>query len=178
MAKNSKKQIRKDEKKIINELLVNSNKSINEIANNCGFSRQKVWRIIKNLEKDQTIWGYTSVINEEKLEKNSYIILIKRTSKPVAKNLVKSIVDRDMEKKANELGILIRDSVYTNGYFDWIINLEAENKKDANKFSENLKKLYEGFIKEIYLLDQMFTIKKSGITNPNHKEIEKFFEFK
>ncbi len=177
MAKNSKRQIRQDEKKIIQELLTNSNKSINEIAKNCGFSRQKVWRIIKNLEKNKTIWGYISVIDEEKLEKNSYTVLIKRTSKPVAKELVRKIVDREMEKQANELDILIKDSVYTNGYFDWLINFESEDKKDANRFCESLKKEFEGFIKEIYLLEQMFPIKKSGIEHPNHKEIENMFDF-
>jgi len=175
MAKNSKKQIRKDEKRIIEELLNNSNKSINEIAKNCEFSRQKVWRIIKNLEKNQTIWGYTSVIDEEMLERNSYIVLIKRTSKPVEKSLVKKIIDRDMENRANELNISITNSIYTNGNYDWIIYLETEDKKEANRFCESLKKEFEGFIQEIHLLDQMFPIKKSGITNPNSRDLEKLF---
>jgi len=178
MAKNSINQIRKDEKKIINELLNNSNKSINEIAKNCGFSRQKVWRIIKSLEKNKTIWGYTSVIDEESLDKNSYFILIKRTSKPIEKSLVKKIVDREMESKAKESSISIMNSIYTNGNYDWIIHIETNDKKEANRFCESLKKEFEGFIKEIHLLDQMFPIKKAGITNPNNKDLEKFFDFK
>ena len=66
MAKNSIRQIEEDEKQILLELSKNANKSINEIAKTCGFSRQKVWRIIKNLEKNNTIWGYVAVIDEEK----------------------------------------------------------------------------------------------------------------
>ena len=45
MAKNSVKQIEQDEKKILEELKENANKSINDIAEKCGFSRQKVWRV-------------------------------------------------------------------------------------------------------------------------------------
>ena len=69
MAKNSVKQIEQDEKKILEELSKNANKSINDIAEKCGFSRQKVWRVINNLEKNHAIWGYTAVVDEKKINK-------------------------------------------------------------------------------------------------------------
>jgi len=53
MSKSSEEQIQIDERKIIDELRANSNKSINEIAEKLGFSRQKAWRIVKNLEKNK-----------------------------------------------------------------------------------------------------------------------------
>ena len=46
MARSSIKQIANDETKIINELKKNARESIDTIADKCGFSRQKVWRII------------------------------------------------------------------------------------------------------------------------------------
>ena len=55
-----------DEKSVLEELKKNAHDSINEIANRCGFSRQKVWRIIKNLEEERTIWGYTAIVNNQK----------------------------------------------------------------------------------------------------------------
>ena len=55
MPKNSSEQIDVDEKKVIRELQRNSKESIDKIAKKCGFSRQKVWRIIKRLEKNKTI---------------------------------------------------------------------------------------------------------------------------
>ena len=88
MAKNSRVQIEKDKRKIIKELSRNANKSINEIANNCGFSRQKVWRIIKNLEKNNVIWGYSAVVDEEKQEQKGYLVLIKRSDAPVKKEII------------------------------------------------------------------------------------------
>ncbi len=177
MAKNSKKQIKKDEKKIINELLKDSNKSINEIAKTCKFSRQKVWRIIKNLEKNDTIWGYTAVINEEKLNKKSYIMLIKRTNQPITKKMLDTITKRKMEEKADEIGVKIMSSIYTNGAYDWIICFEGNDIKDAKRFSESLSKEFKGFIKELHLLDKMFVVKKCGIENPNLEGIESLFDF-
>ena len=76
MPKNSVKQIEKDEIKILGELTKNANKSINDIAKSCGFSRQKVWRVINNLEKNHTIWGYVAVVNQEKLNKKRYLMLM------------------------------------------------------------------------------------------------------
>ena len=66
MTKTSKENIKKDEKRIIECIMKNSNESVNAIANRCGFSRQKVWRIINRLEKSHTIWGYTAVVDGEK----------------------------------------------------------------------------------------------------------------
>jgi len=51
---------------VIEQLQRNSNESIDKIAKTCGFSRQKVWRIIKRLENNKTIWGYTAVPDKEK----------------------------------------------------------------------------------------------------------------
>ena len=96
MAKNSMKQIEEDENKILQELANNSNKSINEIAKKCGFSRQKVWRMIKNLEKNHTIWGYTTIIDREKQGLKSYTVLIKRTNLPMEEEMVDKIIEREM----------------------------------------------------------------------------------
>ena len=67
MSKSSKEQIIDDEKKVIRELKKNAKASIDSIGKNCNFSRQKVWRIIKRLEENKTIWGYSSVFYDEKL---------------------------------------------------------------------------------------------------------------
>ncbi len=176
MAKNSKKQIEKDEKKIIDELLKNSNKSINKIAKTCNFSRQKVWRIIKNLEKNKTIWGYTAVINEEKLQRKAYMVLIKRTNQPITKKMLDAIINRSMEEKAKHTNVKIVSSLYTNGIYDWVICFETDNIKNAKRFCEGLSKEFSGFIKELHLLDKMFSVKKCGIENPNIEALSDMFD--
>lgn len=176
MAKNSMKQIKKDEKKILQELKKNSNKSINEIAKTCGFSRQKVWRIIKNLEKNDTIWGYTAIVDDEKLDKKGYITLIKRSNTPLTKEFIDTIVKREVATEAKEINVDVVSSIYTNGIYDWIICFTAENIRDAKRFCENLNKKFEGFIDELHLLEKMFPAQLCGINNPNMKELEGFFD--
>jgi len=175
MAKNSRKQIALDEIRIVDQLSKNANKSINEIAKSCGFSRQKVWRIIKNLERNNTIWGYTSIIDEEKQNKKSYIILIKRSSNPLNKELIDKITRREISKKATKIGIKILTSIYTNGIYDWIIHFNANNIKDAKRFVEDLNKTYEGYIDETDLLEKMFITESCGIQNPEINKLRDFY---
>jgi DNA-binding Lrp family transcriptional regulator len=176
MAKNSIKQIAVDEKKILEELSKNANKSINEIAKKCGFSRQKVWRIIKSLEKNNTIWGYTAVIDEEKLDKKGFIILIKRTNEPLSKDIIDKIVTRELIEKSSNSGIDILNSIYTNGAFDWVLCFTADNIKQAKVFVEEINTMFKGYIAELYLLEKMFTTEESGISNPNTAVLRDFFD--
>jgi DNA-binding Lrp family transcriptional regulator len=176
MAKNSIKQIAVDEKKILEELSKNANKSINEIAKKCGFSRQKVWRIIKSLEKNNTIWGYTAVIDEEKLDKKGFIILIKRTNEPLSKDIIDKIVTRELIEKSSNSGIDILNSIYTNGAFDWVLCFTADNIKQAKVFVEEINTMFKGYIAELYLLEKMFTTEECGISNPNTAVLRDFFD--
>ena len=171
MAKSSIKQIEQDEKKILNELSKNANKSVNDIAKTCGFSRQKVWRVINNLEKNHTIWGYTAVLDNEKLNKTNYILLIKRTNKPISKKLIDDVITRNIADEVRKNGIDISCSFFSHGNYDWIICFNAPNIREAKGFMEYFNKLYEGFISDIHLITIMFSAVRSGIKNP---EIEKF----
>jgi DNA-binding Lrp family transcriptional regulator len=110
MAKNSVRQIEQDEKKILDELTKNANKSINDIAQSCGFSRQKVWRVIRNMEKNHTIWGYVAVLDEEKLDKKSYIMIMKRTNKPVSQELLDHIIKRERANEVRKMGVEMTSS--------------------------------------------------------------------
>ena len=176
MAKNSVKQIEKDEKKILRELSANANKSINEIAKNCGFSRQKVWRIIKNLEKNNTIWGYVAVVNEEKQDKKEFILLVTRTNKPIQGKTINQIVSREFAKNAKKIGIRFLYSAYTNGKYDWVIFFTAKDIKEAKSFVELFNRTYEGQINEIALIENMFTAVKCGFTNPEIEGLREYFK--
>ena len=175
MAKNSREQILKDQKKIVRELSTNANKSINEIAKSCGFSRQKVWRIIKNLENNNTIWGYTAVIDDEKQDMKRYMILIKRSIQPIAGEIIDRIVDRELTKKSDGLHIDIVNSWYSTGAFDWVISFNAPEMKIAKQFVEVVAKLFEGYISDIQLIEELFPAQKCGIPNPELKKLKEFF---
>ena len=174
MPKTSRKQIIKDEKKVIDHLLKNSNESIDKIAKKCGFSRQKVWRIIKRLENNKTIWGYTAVVDLDKLNKKMYTVLIKKTVKPITDDLLKKIVSHYLDKELSDIDIDIVDSFYLNGNWDWMISFTAPDIVKAKKFCDILNTLYTEHIQDILLLEQLYANKRCGIPNPNKKQLEEF----
>ena len=175
MAKNSVKQIEKDEIKILDELTKNANKSINDIAETWGFSRQKVWRVINNLEKNHTIWGYVAVVNPEKLNKKRYIMLMKRSNKPISKEVINHITSREIADKVKKVGVEFINSIYLNGKYDWMICFTANNIKDAKNIEELYFKLYPEIISEIEIHEEMFTVQSCGINNPEIKKLYEFF---
>ena len=124
MPKNGKISIEADERKVIDQLLKDSRQSPHEIAKRLGFSRQKVWRIIKKLEKDKIIWGYTTVIDENSIECNTYYALVK--SKGLLYEVVDKLVKRIQEKNSEKMGIKLLGVVYINGTFDWLVIFSAK----------------------------------------------------
>ena len=176
MAKNSIEQIEEDEQKVLDQLSKNANKSVNDIAKICNFSRQKVWRIIKKLEENDTIWGYTAVLDNIKLNKKSYIMLIKKTNEPVTKRLVQDVTSRNVAKEVKKSGVDIVCSHYTHGYYDWVICFNCNNLIDAKAFVEYYNKLYQGFISDVNLIEVMFSAVSAGIRNPKIDKLNDFFK--
>ena len=174
MPKSSRAQIDEDEKKVILEIQKNSKDSIDNIAKHCGFSRQKVWRIIKRLEKDRTIWGYTAIVDEDKRGLKDYIVLIKRTNQPLTEKLADTIVVRQLEDLVPHRDVKIENSFYVHGIYDWIITFSASDIRQAKKFCEIIQKIYQGYIKDLFLLENMFSVKKQGITNPEVTKLKEF----
>ena len=176
MPKSSSKQIERDEKKIIDELLKNANKSINDIAKSCGFSRQKVWRVIKNLEKNKTIWGYTAIVDYVKLDKQRFLMLIKRSNKPLSKKFIDQIISRDIEDIAIKMGVNFINSIYINGKYDWLISFIANDIQEAKRIVELFFASYPEIISEIDLHEYIFPVEYDGIVNPEVKKLYEFFK--
>ena len=174
MAKSSKKQIYEDELKVIAELQKNAKENIDTISKNCGYSRQKVWRIINRLEENKTIWGYAAVVNEEKQGLKRYTILIKRTTLPIDEKLADKIIKRQLEDSASKIDIKIENSMLTHGTFDWVICFRAKDMKHAKKFSEIVNETYWGYIGEVHMMEILFPIRIQGIINPDIKKLKEF----
>ena len=170
MTKSSKKQIDKDEKKIISFLQYNCKESIDKIAKKCGFSRQKVWRVIKRLEKNKTIWGHHAVIDNEKIDMKKYLILIKRTTKPMTKETVTKLI----KIKTKQENVNIDDVYYVNGSFDIFVSVTSPNIISVKRFCEEMCTTFDGFVLDIQILNILFTIKESFIDNPNAKKLDEF----
>lgn len=175
MTKSSKEQIENDEKKVLNYLSKNANESINEIAKKCGFSRQKVWRIIKNLENNNTIWGYVAVVDKDKQGLEEYVVLIKRTTTPLKDEVLDKIIERKLDELSENINVNIVSSFYLHGAYDWMICFTAIDIKHAKKLCEALHITFKGYLTELQLLEKMFPVKKCGIINPEIDKLRDFF---
>jgi DNA-binding Lrp family transcriptional regulator len=173
MAKRSKTQVEKDEKKVIMELQSHAKESIDTLAKRCSFSGPKIRRIIKNLEENKTIWGYHAVTDYEKLDLREYILLIKKTNKPLDETAEK-IITREIEVNAEKLDIMIGSSFYLHGLYDWVICFTAMDLRQAKKFEGEFIKTFKDIISETQLLENIFPVKRSGIINPDIKKIKDF----
>ena len=114
--------------------------------------------------------------DEEKLDKKGYMILIKKSNKPLSQELINKIIKRDLGKKGKKLGIEITNSTYTHGIYDWLICFNATDMREAKGFVEEFNKMYEGYLSEIHLIEKMFSVVSCGITNPEIKKLNDFFK--
>lgn len=174
MPKNSKEQINLDEKKVLSELVKNANKNIETIAEHCGFSKQKTWRIIKRLETNGLIWGYTAIFNEENVGLKHFMVMIKRTMKQLNQNTIDKIISRRLEETAMKLGITIESSAYLHGDYDWSITFTAKDIIHAKKFADSLIEFHPGVIEKIMILETLMYIRKHYILNPEKDRLREF----
>jgi DNA-binding Lrp family transcriptional regulator len=176
MPKSSKEQIEADERKVINELKKNAKESIDIIAQNCGFSRQKVWRIINRLEKDKTIWGYSAIVDDIKLDQKCYFLLFKRTSKPASQEKTDLVLKRILKKEAEKIGVNVESSFFLHGSYNWLLMITAKDILHVKKFCEIFNFLFsDGYVSEMQILEVLFPIEVKGIPNPNMEEFLQFF---
>ncbi|MFA5103194.1 MAG: Lrp/AsnC family transcriptional regulator [Candidatus Thermoplasmatota archaeon] len=170
MAKTSKQQIEVDERKVIDQLQKNCMENLDVFAKKCGFSRQKVWRIIKNLEREKIVWGYTAVVDPVMLKKKHYMLLMKRNTQKINQKIVNILLSREFEEVVTKLGIIIETSSYVHGEYDWIATFLAPDIIHAKKFSELVKTTYPDTFQDIDLIETLFDIKRQHIFNPEtHK---------
>jgi Lrp/AsnC family leucine-responsive transcriptional regulator len=174
MPKISRAQINKDEKRILVELKQNAKGGIESIAKKCGFSRQKVWRIIKRLEENRMIWGYTAVVDETRNQLNHYTLLIKRTTTRLDEKTINIIISRKLEEMVSDMDVTVESSYYVHGEYDWILTFTATNIVHAKKFCESLLTLHPGVISKTSLLETLFFVKDHYILNPESKKLKEF----
>ena len=163
-----------DEKKVLFELVKNSKEKIDTIAKHCGFSRQKTWRYIKQLEAKGLIWGYTAIFDEEKIGLTHFMLMIKRTMKQFRENTADKIISRKLEEIAAEIGITIESSSYVHGEYDWVITFTAEDIRQAKKFSDSVFTFHPGVIEKITIMQTLMFIKKQHVLNPEKMHLKDF----
>lgn len=172
MSKSSKETILHNERKVMDVLAQNGKESVDWIAKQCRFSRQKVSRIIKDLEKRKIIWGYAAIVDEEQKGLSHFTILIKRTLKPLDNEIMKKIDSLQLEDIAKPVGVEIESSCLVHGCYDWIISFNAKDILTAKKFSDMLCNGFPGAIMKLDLVESLYFVRKQNIFNPTRKKLK------
>lgn len=171
MTKSSKEQIKKDETKVLTQLQQHSKDSIDTIAKHCGFSRQKVIRIIHQLEENRLIWGYTAIVDDGKKDMTHFIMLIKRTGAPIDNKIMDTIDTMQLEDLATPHEITIESSCFVHGNYDWIISFTTKDLNQAKRFCNFLCDRFPGIIEKIDLQQTLYFVRKHYIFNPDRKKL-------
>jgi DNA-binding Lrp family transcriptional regulator len=172
--KRIQEELTSDERLVLNALQKNPKDDKTLIAKTCGFSKQKVKRILARLEADQIIWGYTAIIDEKPLGLLKYVLLMKRTMNKVDKATVEKIAFQVFEKEYEQQGITIESSCFMHGEYDWMIIFTSQNLRDAKKFSTMLVENYPDMIEKVNLMQILHSAKTHHILSPIP---ESLFEF-
>ncbi len=173
MAKSSSEQIEQDENKLLAELMKNSKQNIEVIAKNCGFSRQKACRMMKQLETSQKIWGYSAIVDNEKQGLQKFMLFFKRTHIPHNTKDAMEIATTHMNPMKKDLGITILSSYRIHGEYDWVTVFTAKNVIHAKKFCDILMGRFPD-TQTTHLSQILFTVREQCIQNPNINQMKDY----
>jgi len=147
MAKSSREQIVKDERLVISELVKNGRMGFGEISEACGFSRQKIWRIVKRLEKNKTILGYHTVVDNEKLGLKRFIIMVS------ARGTFDFEMLDDIIAEIKSLGVTVNSSSITHGAYDLVLDVTtSDDIKTIKKCEWKIYDMQRQLIRKINIL--------------------------
>jgi len=173
MVKSSKEMLAKEESKVLAELQKNSKESIDTIAKHCGFSRQKVWRIIKHLEDNKIIWGYIAIADEEQNGLKHFVLLVKRNTVSFDASVKKELILEKLDEYLPGV-VRIEDIFFTHGSFDAVVTFYVPDIISAKKLVQEIYKRVGKYLGEYLLLETLFPIRKKGLKNPQIKSLVEY----
>ncbi|MFO8050267.1 MAG: hypothetical protein R6V01_01030 [Thermoplasmatota archaeon] len=159
--------------RILNELLKDPTRSLEEIARSCGSYRQKVWREKRKLEDNEAVWGYTAVVDENMIDWKSFLLLIKL--KPLTADQARLLIRRHLTNAPGELSIRLMDTYYLNGKYDLLVIFAAPNWMTARKYYDSIRLEYENYLEDRpEIIDVAFSLIRWGKVNPNIQKLKDF----
>jgi DNA-binding Lrp family transcriptional regulator len=173
MAKINKETRLHDEIKVMDALEQHAKENIDEIAKSCKFSRQKVWKIIKDLEKRKIIWGYTAVTDETAKNLKHFTVLAKRNTVPFGDEVRKEIILRQLDDYPMHI-VKIENIYLTHGIADWIITFYAPDIVTGKKFIEETFARFSKYLQEYSLIETLVPVRKHGLKNPRIKDLVEY----
>lgn len=175
MSPNQKRNITTEFKgqRILNELLRDPTRSLEEIARACGSYRQKVWREKKKMEDNGAVWGYTAVVDEDAIDWKAFILLLK--FKPLTQDQAELLIRRHITNAPGELDIRLMDTYYLNGIYDLLVIFAAPDWITARKYYDSIRIEYERFLEaRPEIIDVAFSLIRWGKVHPSIERLKEF----
>jgi len=159
--------------RILNELLKDPTRSLEEIAASCGSYRQKVWREKKKLEESGAVWGYTTVVDEDVIGWKMFMLLMKL--KPLSDGQADTLIRRHVTNAPGKLNIRLMDTYYLNGKYDLLVIFAAPDWITSRKYYDSIRIEYEQFLEERpEIIDIAFSLIRWGKVNPDIERLKEF----
>jgi DNA-binding Lrp family transcriptional regulator len=158
---------------ILDRLLKDPTRSVEDMAKGIDTYRQRVWRTKKRLEEEHIVWGYTAVVDESKLGHVVYMVLMKM--RPMSKELAELIIRRLGRTEYGRQEVRLLDVLFTNGEFDWVVMFAAPDHATARRYYDSIRVAYEEHLLEKpTLVDVNFSLMREGKVNPELNRLEEF----
>jgi DNA-binding Lrp family transcriptional regulator len=166
-------QLEIDERRIGYELLKDPTLDAGTIATRLGLSKQKVWRVIKKMEKGGVILSHPSSLNPRKMGKRTFLLLFERSSRPMDNRFVELVLRPRIIEETEQKGIkaVVEDSYYLNGVHDWAIIITVDEHKDLLKWIELWRRDYAEYYTKISQSEIMWIHQRNSILNKDMKEL-------
>ena len=169
----TREQLKADEGRVIAELIRDPRQEIGRIAEKCGMSKQKVWRIVRSLEGEGAIMSRPASLNPKKMGKRSFLILFERSFKTLDDSFLSQMTLHEFKKEiaAEDIKAVVEESYYINGVYDWAFILTVEEHRDLIRFMELWRKHYGEYFSKVIQSEITYVLIRNSVLNPNLSEI-------
>ena len=75
---------------------------------------------MRKFEEDNTIIGYSAIVNPNKENLKHFLVLIKRSNLPVDEKILKNLSVNKLTDLIPGVNINLKDTQFVHGSFDWI----------------------------------------------------------
>jgi len=168
MVKISRIRYEREREIIAQELRVNPSASVNDIANKYGFSKQKIYKIKREL-KISSKHSSSMMFSDDTLR---YFIILAKTDKNL--NLLDDNIQSKMDlrparKKMEKMGVNLEFSYLANGDSDVVLGISSKDISCAKMFCTLVKQDLSTVIKNIEMIEilKQFDINNALYFNTN-----------
>jgi DNA-binding Lrp family transcriptional regulator len=171
MPKQSKEKIAEETQNVLAALQQNAKENLTKIAQQCHMSKEKILRTIRHLEKNQKIWGYTAIVDEQDLPYKKFILLLKRTMEKFDDTKMDDMISKRFKPLYEQLRVRIESTYYIHGEYDWVVVFTAPDLLQAKKFSKILFDHYPGYAEKVDIMEILFTGRAHYVMNPDQSKL-------